>query len=483
MSRTAPGRHGRLFDVTAVGLAALLALALILPTYARRPFWFDELVSLEVADNGFASLVDYVATVEANMALYHVLLSGWLVVTESEAGVRALSIVFAVGALPFVYALALRLYDRRTAVVAVLLASVNVSFVGYARDARSYALALLLVAAAGWALHRAVDSARRRDWVVYGVVAGLAVWAHLFAFLVVAAHLVWLALERPRGRQRRGAAVGMATLGLLLAPLVVAVLAGSQQPQLDWLPAPGVQKLPGLLQWFVESRATVVVYFVGGAAALVGGLAAWRADRRSWPSREGFLVLWLLLPPVAGYLASSITPLYLYRYFLVCLPALVILVAAGFARIRPAWLGIGLAAVALLLSVRTVASCQPDCKIRHDDWGSAMSYLTARARPGDAIVVYPREVRTPVDRHLPGDRPRLRYPERWELVGGTRRGQEELGPAITRAGEHPRVWLVTWWLPSERARTALTRRATLDSAREFQGNVRVELYRPRQFDR
>jgi len=474
---TVAGRRVGAADVAAVSVAALATLALVVPTYARRPFWFDELVSLEVASSSWSAFAEYVATIEANMALYHAALRGWLWIGEGEAGVRALSVAFALGTLPIFYALARRLYDRRTAVIAVLLLSVNVSFVGYSRDARSYALTLLLVTAASYALVRAVDGSRRRDWALYGVTAALAVWAHLLASLVVVAHLVWLALER-RARPVRGFALGATVLGTLLVPLALAVLLGAQHPQLEWLPRPGPQKLPGLVQWFVESRATVVVYFVGAAASLVHALLAWRRERANRPRRESLLVLWLVLPPAIAFVASYATPLYLYRYFLACLPALVLLVAAGFARLRPAWLGLGLAVVALALSVRTVESCQPDCKIRYDDWRSATAYLESRARRGDAIVAYPREVRTPLDHYLAHGRPRLLYPARWGLGGGgVALGAEDLSEAMDAAAAYRRVWLVTWWLSSEAAREAIAARATRLDEMEFAGNVGVELFR------
>ena len=139
-------------DVVAVGLAALLLLAAVIPTVGRRPFWFDELVSLEVASSSWSAFAEYLAHVEVNMALYHAVLRGWLSVAHGEVTVRVLSVFFALATLPLFYAFARRLYDRRTAVTAVLLLSVNVSFVGYSRDARSYALTLLLVTASSYAL-------------------------------------------------------------------------------------------------------------------------------------------------------------------------------------------------------------------------------------------------------------------------------------------------------------------------------------------
>ena len=249
----------------------LVTLALVLPSYARRPFWFDELASVEIAGLGPNAFFDYVLRVESNMALYHGVLALWLQLGSDEAWTRLPSIVFALATLPFLFALGRRLFDRTTAALAVALLCVNVSYVGYARDARSYALVLLLVTASSFFLVRAVEDSRPRDWAGWALLSALAVWAHLFAALVLVAQIAWLLLERESVPRRRAlAAVG--GLAALLLPLALAVVLGGQSAQLDWLGRPGVRQVPGLGEWFVESRATLIVYLVGAVAALVAAV-------------------------------------------------------------------------------------------------------------------------------------------------------------------------------------------------------------------
>ena len=302
---------------------------------------------------------------------------------------------------------------------------------------------------------------------------GLAAWAHLLSALVVVAHVVWLALGR-RSLVRRDIVAAALPFAVVVAPLGVAILAGGQEAQLDWLERPPLRQLPGLLEWFVESRPALLVLFVGALVAL--GVA--HRERRSHGTlhRYPLLLLWLTVPPLAGYALSYLTPVYLYRYFLVCLPALVLFVAAGFARLRPPWLGVALALAAIVLSLRATVSCQPDCKLRYDEWEPAAALIAERSRPGDAIVVYPRQLRTALDHYLPARRPRLLYPQRWDLLGGTGEGAslERAVPGLLAR----RVWLVTWWLPSERAHALLTARGARAHSWEFAGNVRVELYVP-----
>ena len=104
----------------------------------RRPLWFDETVSVEAAKLPATSLARYVATTESNMSLYHVLLHLWLLLDGSDVFARSLSVIFGLATLPVVYALARRLFDTRTAVIAVLFMAANLNFVGHAREARGY---------------------------------------------------------------------------------------------------------------------------------------------------------------------------------------------------------------------------------------------------------------------------------------------------------------------------------------------------------
>ena len=61
------------------------------------------------------------------MALYYVLLHGWLGLGEGEAAVRLLSVLCAAATIPVVYLLALQLFDGATAALAALLTALNPS--------------------------------------------------------------------------------------------------------------------------------------------------------------------------------------------------------------------------------------------------------------------------------------------------------------------------------------------------------------------
>lgn len=474
-----PVRRWLTAPLLALAAGGAAAAGLIFVSLGQRPLWFDETVSAEAARLPLGRLGAYLVDTEVNMGLYTLLLHGWLGLGSGESFVRSLSAVFALVTLPVLYLLARRLFDRRTACVSVVLCSVNVAFVGHAREARGYSLALLLVTASSLYLVAAVQDGRRRDWALYSLTAALAVFAHLFAGLVVLAQLASLLAVRG-GLDRRRALASAAAVCLLFAPVAAVAAVNGQGSRIDWLEQPRLRQLPGLLEWFTDSRALTALFLLGAAAALRAAYADGRAGGLAATWRYGFLLLWLVLPPLLAYGASFEKPVYLYRYFLPSLPALVILVSAGLARLPRLWLLLPALLLAAALSTRTVVSCLPDCKVRHDDWRGAAAYVDDRVRTGDAVLFDPGELRTAIA-HYASRRPRLLYPERWPLAGGRREGATTFAGALARADTHRRVWLVTWWLPQGEVPARLGRRFRVAADRSFAGNVRVRLYvrRPR----
>src|SRR5579872_2566508 len=127
-------------------LAMLTAAATVLRFLflVRKPFWFDECFSVEVARLRWRDFFQLLWHREANMALYYLLLRGWLHFGSSPFFIRSLSVILSLAALPAVYQLSNKLFDRRVAMIAVALASCNAYSIRYAQEARSYSLFLLL---------------------------------------------------------------------------------------------------------------------------------------------------------------------------------------------------------------------------------------------------------------------------------------------------------------------------------------------------
>jgi uncharacterized membrane protein len=470
---------GRLLLVAAVALASALSAR----SLGASSLWFDETTSVEIARLEWLSLLDYVVHEELNMSFYHALLHIWIsVIGDSEAAVRSLSIVTGVAAIPVLYVLGKRLFGWRVGVVASLLLATNVVFVEFAREARGYALLVLLVTASSYLFVRALDENRWLLWAAFILVSAAAVYTHFFAALVVLAQATSLPFRGGGLPWARLASSGV-LVSLLALPVVLYVALGGEGSKIDWLPAPTLTSIYTFFRWLTETWAIFLVFFFAGGAALVLTYREWVRKRCSvelW--RYALVLLWLAIPVLTAFAVSFVKPVFYDRYLVVSLPPLILLVARALCEIRSRTV---LAAVVLgivALSVRAELNCH-DCKRLRDDWRTATAYVLSNAQPGDGIFFDPGFLKTPFDyyaqRRAASDaRPRLLHPRQWRLTPDER---YDIPLSLEEARAQRRVWLVQWSsrFPTAVEDTLLTSHE-ITQTREFEGFVQFALYTHRR---
>src|SRR5262249_32827558 len=137
-------RTGRWKDVSRLSGILLGAVALRLLFLGTRSFWSDEIVSVKLATDNWGGFWSWLRDREGNMALYYLLLRGWVHVGTSEAWVRSLSVIFGVLSVAAILALVRRLFNERLAWVSASVAGASACMVYFAQEARSYSLLILL---------------------------------------------------------------------------------------------------------------------------------------------------------------------------------------------------------------------------------------------------------------------------------------------------------------------------------------------------
>jgi mannosyltransferase len=394
-------------------VALLLAAASLLRFLflSRKPFWFDECFSVEIARLSWHDFVRLLWWREANMSLYYLLLRGWLYFGGSLFLIRGLSVLFSLATLPAIFWLACKLFDRRAGVIAVALMSCNAYSIRYAQEARSYSLFLLLSTLSSVFFIGGLRERSRRNWWGYVVSSVLAVYAHLFAVLLIAAQ--WLSLELLTGRQDLQGRTSVFSssafsslrrawiwIGVAVLPLLVFVGKTGAGP-IRWIWRPGFLDVLDFFEHLAGNRGVplLLLYLAACAAAILpvwGRLLRLAAEWNIW--RVQFLLTWLLFPVGLTLLISIARPIFLGRYFIFCLPALVILAAAGLASLRKAWMmGLCLAIMIALSLQGTFAYYDHDFDVERDGSGAGATYIYGRAQPGDAILFYIAEARFPYE--------------------------------------------------------------------------------------
>lgn len=378
-----------------VAVVTAAALALRLASLGAKSFDLDEAVSISYARLGWASFRHAVAG-DIIMVLYYGPLKVWRHLGESEASLRALSVIPSVATVPAVYALGKRLFSHRVGLIAALLLAVDPFDIRYAREAPGYSLVVLLVVLSCMFFVRALERPSRRDVAGYLTASVLAVYSHVFAGLVLLAQ--WMSLVIPRSARVPMNALRMsaATLGVLALPL--AVLGARTAPtRLSWIPPTG-----GLIRYFFANgrgaslAPLAVAYIATCLAAVVCVGMMWRSRKASWQMwRYALLVSWLGLPILTALLVSIIKPMFVPRYLIVCLPPLVLLAAVGFSQINHR----GLLALGLTLVV--ALGLRGDyyyyTRATLEDFRGTTRHILTRAQPGDAVLFIAEYVRAPFE--------------------------------------------------------------------------------------
>jgi mannosyltransferase len=250
-----------------------------------------------------------------------------------------------------------------------------------------YSLTALLVITSSYCYVRVLEAPASRWWLAYGLVAGLAMYAHFFAAFVLLAQLLSLVfLPRPVPWRAIGRAVLVA--GLVAAPLALYALTKGRE-SLNWIPALNREQVRTFLQTLTGAsrRASVVVVLVVGLAAVVVFYRAWTNQReRLW--RVGFPLVWFVVPIVATAVVSLAKPLFIDRYLIVVLPGFLLTIGvvldslAGWRR----WL-VPVAAAALIAVSYPGFDRVWGSGDGLEDWRQAVAYLDAHYEDGDEIVV------------------------------------------------------------------------------------------------
>jgi hypothetical protein len=254
---------------------------------------------------------------------------------------------------------------------------------------------------------------------------------------------LWL---RFRDRERAGLELRRtwSRIAILAAPVFIFIAATGAGP-LNWIRRPGLSILWEFLLDICGNGGPLLV--LAYAILCIVALLVRRNPSQTWSLR--LLLLWIAAP-IAIILALSIArPLFVPRYFLLCLPALCLLAAVGLSRLRTPIL-IAPALVLLLgLAFRgDLSYYRDDFDIKRDDWRAATEYLRTNASASDAIMFHVAmgrmsyEYYKSLDRHV-ASFPEVVYPNHGSKITFLDFVEKpDYNHVAQEVSHHPRVWLV-----------------------------------------
>lgn len=377
----------------AVSGLALVATLLRLLHLGSKSVWVDECASMTFAQQPWREFWTTMGQGEANMVAYYLLLRGWIHFGNTEFVVRFLSVIPAVATVWVIYLLGKRLFSARVGLVGALLLSVNPCHVAYSQEARSYALLVFLSALSLLTFVIAIEHSTAANWFLYAVVTTASVYAHFFAGLLILGQWFSLILLPRPLLDRRKFFLSALGIGLATLPALWFILK-KDVGQLEFIPNPGFMEVYRLLLFLTSYGGKVygvllaIVYVISLGACIRLFSEKWRHSRHSIEFWHFALLLSCLLLPV--FLDMTISRLgkqmFYYRYLIICLPALIVLVARGFCSLRSPYL---LVTGLIIVSFLSLATVQRYYSTPKENWRGATRYLLGNSHPNDTIIVYP----------------------------------------------------------------------------------------------
>jgi mannosyltransferase len=326
---------------------------------------------------------------DANMRLYYVLLHAWVkIFGETETAVRSLSVIFAAVAAAAVCVLGARLIERKAGFLAGVLFVLNAFVVRFAQTARGYTLLVFLACVSTFLFAALLERRSRNMRIGYVVVSALAVYAHFFAALVLAAHLTVVLIEPESRKMIRAWLIDWLAIGVLCIPAAIAA-AGAGTDAIAWIPPLSVFEISSVMH---DLAAESWILFALLAAGVI--CVAFFRDAHMGAART-ILLAWLIVPICLAIIVSFVTPVFQSNYLIICVPPLALIASAAIFRVTHRY-----GQPALILLVMGVSAFQLSRYYSSpsvQDWRRASLHVFQFERPGDAIVFYPEYAHKPFD--------------------------------------------------------------------------------------
>lgn len=448
-------------------LSALLGSALLLRVALlnARSLWFDETFSIAVARLPWLEGWRLVAQTDAHPPLYYLLLHLWLRLGDTPAVVRSLSVLCGVLTVLVIWLFGRTLGGRALAAVSGVLAGASALAIQASVEARMYPLLGLLTVMATFLLWKAASGASRWWlWGAYGLTVGLGFYVDYFTFLLIPAHVLYIALYHRRNHVVR--------LGFLFA------LAGALLAYAPWWPSVAGQLAEGRAHTVWKGRMPITAPLNMLALSSFGGyllgLGGYLVEAGRWSWWQLFLVLPFLCLAVAGAVGMSrggagtlllggwVVPVailvgislatgVLYavpRYVSFVQPFFVILVAQGILTVAPK--GRRVAALVTLttgivvLNLIVLGMASSDARYQPYDWAGAARYVQRQWRAGDGLVFYPHTARVAFGYYFtqPAVKAVTLYPPPWTAKLTKTQLLEGVPPIPALVRDARRFWLV-----------------------------------------
>jgi len=363
------------------GLPLTLFVGLLLRLISiNQSLWLDEATTALAAKMPLADIFTKFLPGDFHPPLYYLLMKGWgSLFGLSEISLRTPSVIFGILTIYFIYLIAKKIFDNKTARIASILAATSGLLIYYSQEARMYSLAAFLATLLFYLF-------LEKKWVLFSIFLPILAMTDYVSLLIIP--VFWL-LGYKDWKKLALAHIPLFIILIAWLPTFLSQLSGgfSVQGSAWWnlLGTISLKNIALIPVKFIFGRISFNNKILYGAVSLASVLlySFLLVVRRPLKVRPYKVVwAWLIIPILLGILISIKIPILYYFRFLFCLPAFYILAAGGITSLKGKTFWIFLS-TAILINIASSSLYLFNPKFQRENWRAV-----AEAVGADAII-YP----------------------------------------------------------------------------------------------
>lgn len=401
-----------------LALPSVVVVAFLLRFYnlAAISLWHDEAFSALLIKYSWGEMFQRIAA-DVHPPFYYIVLRSWnYLFGDGLFALRFFSLFFGILAIVFTYLFIKRAFKNDSlAIVSALLIAINPFQIQFSQEMRMYTLGAFLLMFSSWMLVVAIQSGRWRDWIFYGVLAGLALQTHYFLMFSVFAQAVYLVAvliwsnrakvgDLFKGRLFKASLVAYAVAFLVFLPWLSTFLKQFNQVQENyWIQSMEAISIPVTLWKMIAADwNTIAVHSFGidiqkqivgenflwifsGIFILIFAFVLLKNRKQQF---SGLVASSFVVPFILAVILSFKRSLYMDRYFIFAGLFYLIIMAMFFSAIRWRALRSALVALIVLFSFYFYVSNWQNINVSvKPGMAAAASYINQNARSNDKIYV------------------------------------------------------------------------------------------------
>jgi uncharacterized membrane protein len=314
-----------------------------------QSIWLDEVITMKECNPkiSFKESYDIMAIWENNPILYYYLVKiNSIIFGHSTFVVRMLSAIIGILSVYLFYLLGKEISNKKTGLIAAVLASVNYFFILYSQEARAYILLTFFTILSFYKLIQFLKTNTLRSAIYYGLSLTLLINTHFFGLFVLVSQVVilFVFLFDVEVKSRVSYIINATVAGAIAMTIwFIAswkIFKIAAEIQAFWIPPPTPELITGIFrEFFGNAESMVFLITVLTIFYLIKVFNAKTDDKGIKGNTLIFsfyiLCIWIFVTLFVPYVRSYLKiPMITSRYIIVVLPGIIMLLAIAVSKIK-----------------------------------------------------------------------------------------------------------------------------------------------------